>query len=100
MAEIGSQADQGWCAGIQNPKKKENAEPEPQVLERFVYKRFSVLGQRNVSKLNTGSSFSCFSYSNHINHSSHQSNAIHDTEFTWHGKDMDKCSDNTEEFRD
>lgn len=36
VAEIGGQADQGWCAGIQNPNKRENAEPEPEVLERFV----------------------------------------------------------------
>lgn len=33
MAEIGGQADQGWCVGIQSPNKRENAEPEPEGLE-------------------------------------------------------------------
>lgn len=75
MAEIGVQADQGWYVGIQNPNIRENAEPEPEALERFVYNRFSMLGQRNVRKLNTDSSFSCFSYNNSHNHTSHQSNA-------------------------
>lgn len=37
VAEMEGQADQGWCVGIENPNKRENAETEPEVLERFVY---------------------------------------------------------------